>query len=75
MRYRIKIRLLELGKTQVWLCNQLKGRGFRVLPSNLSAFLSGAIQTKTADQVTAACDEILSELERDKIKRSTQSDR
>lgn len=61
----IRERLRHLGKTQVWLILQLKERNLTVQTSEFSYILSGVISTPKAQRVLKACNEILSEYEKE----------
>ena len=61
----IRERLRHLGKTQVWLILQLQERNLTVQTSEFSYILSGVISTPKAQRVLKACNEILSEYEKE----------
>ena len=61
---RIKIRLLEIGKTQRWLCRQLNQNGFKSLvESTLSSILTGDYTGPLAENVLKESEEILKALD------------
>ena len=63
----IKIRLLELGKKQVDLVDELRKHGFPKLgPSLLSRYINGRHVTPQAHSVMDMCDKILTEWEQRK---------
>jgi len=56
----IKMSLLELGKKQVDLIDELRKRGYSTIqPAELSAFINKKITTPKAKTVLAICDEII----------------
>lgn len=61
MRHRIKIRLMELGKTQQGdLLNALRERGIVINESrDLGKMLNGVTRTPRAEKIVAMCDEIV----------------
>ena len=61
--FRIKERLKEQGKTQVWLIFELRKRGLEVQPPLLSSAISGAYTYPLARKILKTCDEILTEVE------------
>ena len=63
MRYRIKARLAELGRTQVDVISELKKRGIVVSDSNFSRALNNRWQSQTADLICEEADRIISEWE------------
>lgn len=60
----VKKRLQALGKTQRWLIFELRKRGVTAQPPLLSSILSGAYTYPQATRILKACDEILTEVER-----------
>lgn len=61
----IKMKLLELGKKQVDLLEELKKRGYnKIYPSELSLMLSGSLTTPKSEGVIDCCYEIINEWER-----------
>lgn len=61
----IRNRLHALGKTQIWLILRLRERNLVVQTSEFSYILSGVLTTPKAQRVLKACDEILSEYEKE----------
>ena len=61
----IRSRLHALGKTQIWLILRLRERNLVVQTSEFSYILSGVLTTPKAQRVLKACDEILSEYEKE----------
>lgn len=61
----IKIKLLELGKKQVDLLDEVRKRGYPKLdPSVLSRYINGREIAPQAKAVLALCEDILSEWEK-----------
>lgn len=63
MRYRIKVRLAELGMTSSELIKLLESDGFTVTNSKFSEFISGKRTTPRADVICEAADRILTRIE------------
>lgn len=63
--YNIKNRLNDLGKSQVWLLQQLRCDGVSVQPPQLSNFINGVYTYPKAGVVLKKCDEIISRAEQD----------
>ena len=63
MRYNIKARLMSLERSQVWLIKRVRLTGERITDSELSKYLSGAIQSPKSERVLELCDEILTKEE------------
>lgn len=59
----IKIKLFELGKKQVDLLRELRNRGQKVSPQELSCFISGVVQTPKIETVLNIARDILKEWE------------
>ena len=60
----IKIKLLELGKKQVDLLDEVRKRGYPKLdPATLSKYINAHSITPQAKTVLAICDDILNEWE------------
>ena len=57
----IKIELLKLGKRQKDLIAELRGRGFKVSPSDFSCMVNGYLQTPKAEKVLAESEVIINE--------------
>lgn len=55
----IKEELKKLGKTQVWLIQELRKEGVNITPPYLSIVINGVINTPSADRVKSACYAIL----------------
>jgi hypothetical protein len=64
-KYRIKARLVELNKTQVWLTRELIKRGENVTDSAICKYRSGALNTPKSKRILALCDKVLKEYERE----------
>lgn len=63
----IKIKLLELGKRQTDLLDELRRRGWkRLQQTELSTIVNGKLTTPKARSVLAMCDEILADWENNK---------
>ncbi len=63
MPFRIKIRLMELGKKQVDLIPELAKMGIKTEPAELSNALSGRYQKPKLDKILSACNVIVTEWE------------
>ena len=59
----IRERLKALGKTQVWLIEELQHYKISVPTSEMSYILSGVLTTPKAKRVLTLCDAILKEQE------------
>lgn len=57
--YNIKERLNELGKSQVWLLKELRGRGFAIQPPQLSNIINEVYTYPKARCVLEECNKIL----------------
>ena len=66
MPFRIKIRLMELGKKQVDLIPELAKIGIKTEPAELSNALSGRYQKPKLDKILSACNVIVTEWENQK---------
>ncbi len=67
MPYRIKVRLMEIGKTQIDLIEALRNKGYTIDPANMSRLLRGIWNTKHAEMLIAAADEIVTEWEKARV--------
>ncbi len=63
MPFKIKIRLMELGKKQVDLIPELAKMGIKTEPAELSNALSGRYQKPKLDKILSACNVIVTEWE------------
>lgn len=63
MPFKIKVRLMELGRKQVDLIPALKERGIMITPAELSNTLSGMLQSPKAEKTLSAANEIVTEWE------------
>lgn len=63
MRYNIKIRLLQLHKTQVQLIEELRNRGINTYPAQMSTAIAGVNRSKAAEHLVEMCDDIIKEWE------------
>ena len=64
MRRNIKIRLLELGKTQRWLLEEVQKRGYKTVHEpKFSSIINGVYTAGYSEQVLDLCDAILKEQE------------
>lgn len=66
MPFKIKVRLAELGRTQVDLIPELAKRGVKVSPTELSYAVRGISQTPKSGKILSAANEIVSEWEKNK---------
>lgn len=66
MPFKIKIRLMELGKKQVELIPELAKMGIKTEPAELSNALSGRYQKPKLDKILSACNVIVTEWENQK---------
>lgn len=66
MPFKIKIRLMELGKKQVDLIPELAKMGIKTEPAELSNALSGRYQKPKLDKILSACNVIVTEWENQK---------
>lgn len=64
MRYNIKSRLAFLDKTSRWLIDELKARGVKIDPSDMSKAMRGKKSTPAFDRALETADTILREQER-----------
>lgn len=65
MPFRIKIRLIELGKKQYELIPELAKRGIKADQAALSNALSGRYQAPKFDKILSACNEIVTAWEKE----------
>ena len=62
-----KIKLLQLGKTQVDLLRELRNRGYTsMIPATVSSIINRKLNTPLAFKVRAEIDKILDEWEEEK---------
>lgn len=66
MPFKIKVRLVELGKKQVDLIPELAKRGIKVDPTELSYAIRGITQTPKSGKILSSVNEIVSEWERER---------
>lgn len=66
MPFKIKIRLMELGKKQVELIPELAKMGIKTEPAELSNALSGRYQKPKLDKILSACNVIVTGWENEK---------
>ena len=59
----IKDRLTALGKSQVWLLQQLRNNGVSIQPPQLCNIINGIYTYPKATMVLAECDKIIREAE------------
>ena len=59
----IKDRLTALGKSQVWLLQQLRNNGVSIQPPQLCNIVNGIYTYPKATTVLAECDKIIREFE------------
>ena len=59
--HRIRVSLVELCKSQVWLVGELKNRGITTDAAELSATLSGVRRGPKAEAILRATHEIIEE--------------
>lgn len=64
MPFKIKIRLIELGKKQADLIPELAKRGIKANPTELSQALTGRCQQPKAEAIISAANEIVKEWEK-----------
>lgn len=57
----IKIKLLELGRRQTDLVVELRKRGYKIQPSELSSMLSGMLATQKTEEIKRVSEEIIEE--------------
>lgn len=65
MPFDIKVRLLKLGKKQRDLIPELAKLGIKATPPEISDALSGRYQKPKLDMILSACNEIVSEWEKE----------
>jgi hypothetical protein len=70
--FRIKIRLMELGKKQRDLIPELAKMGIKTEPAELSNALSGLYQKPKLDRILSACNVIVTAWEKEN-KQDTKS--
>lgn len=63
MRYRIKARLAELGRTSVEVIEEIRRRGVDTSPTRFSAAIRGADRGPKAEKLCEMADQIISEWE------------
>lgn len=61
--YNIKDRLTALGKSQVWLLQQLRNKGVSIQPPQLCNIVNGIYTYPKATTVLVECDKIIREFE------------
>ena len=61
--YNIKERLTALGKSQVWLLQQLRNKGVSIQPPQLCNIVNGIYTYPKATTVLEECDKIIREFE------------
>ena len=61
--YNIKDRLTALGKSQVWLLQQLRNKGVSIQPPQLCNIINGIYTYPKATVVLEECDKIIQEFE------------
>lgn len=69
MPFKIKVRLVELGKNQVDLIPELAKRGLKVNSTELSYAIRGISQTPKSAKILSAANEIVSEWEKAEKRR------
>ena len=62
--YKIKERLANLGKSQVWLLKELRKQGVVIQPPQLSNIINGIYTYPKAKHIGDMCDKIIKEVER-----------
>lgn len=55
----LKIELMKLGKRQKDLIPELREKGYKVNPGDMSAYLSGYIVTPKSQEVLKECENII----------------
>lgn len=55
----LKIELVKLGKRQIDLISELRERGYKINPPDISAYLSGYIVTPKSQEVLKECENII----------------
>lgn len=65
MPFKIKVRLVELGKSQVDLIPELAKKGIKANPTELSYAIRGKSQTPKSEKILSAANEIVSGWERE----------
>ena len=63
MPFKIKVRLMELGKKQTDLIPELAKRGIKANPTEISQAVNGTNQQKKIMDIISAANEIVSEWE------------
>lgn len=71
MPFRIKIRLMELGKKQYDLIPELNKRGIKADQAAVSNALNGRCQAPKFDRILSACNEIVTAWEKAKSNTET----
>lgn len=62
--YKIKERLANLGKSQVWLLMELRKQDVVIQPPQLSNIINGIYTYPKAKHIGDMCDKIIKEVER-----------
>lgn len=55
----LKIELVKLGKRQIDLVSELRERGYKINPPDISAYISGYIVTPKSQEVLKECERII----------------
>lgn len=63
MPYRLKVRLMVIGKTQTDLQMALKERGYKISTTYFNRAINGHESTKTLDLILSVADQIVTEWE------------
>lgn len=61
--HNIKERLVDLGKSQVWLLKQLRAEGISIQPPQLSNIINGVYTYPKATVVLEKCEEVIRQAE------------
>ena len=61
--YNIKERLIQIGKSQVWLLKMLRERGVNTQPPQLSNIINGNYTYPKAQAILEICNDVLMEVE------------
>ena len=72
MPFRLKIRLLELGKKQKELLPELEKRGIKANPAEVSNALNGTYSSAKFEQILSAANEIVTEWEKEAKRKHEQ---
>lgn len=70
MPFKIKVRLMELGKNQVDLIPELAKRDIKVSPPELSLAINGVSQSPKSMNIVSAANEIVSSWEQQQARTS-----